>query len=70
MSKTSRPGVSSKTPKNIQKEIVYFQQIWGKFLKSGDPYYNPNLSLEGEDFSINLSCLQNDPLSPSMPNKA
>jgi glycosyltransferase involved in cell wall biosynthesis/SAM-dependent methyltransferase len=45
-SKTSKPGVSSKTPKNIQKEIAYFQQTWEKFLKSGDPYYNPNFSLD------------------------
>lgn len=33
-------------------EIFRFQERWGKELKSGDPYYNPNLSLDSEDFSL------------------
>jgi len=34
------------------KEIKYFQHKWKKILEDGDPYYNPNLTLEGEDFSL------------------
>ncbi len=36
----------------FQKEIKYFQKKWGKILTSGDPYYNPGLTLEREDFSL------------------
>lgn len=32
-------------------EIQLFRKIWGKELKDGDPYYNPNLTLDREDFS-------------------
>ncbi len=35
----------------FSKEIKYFQKKWGSFLDKGDPYYNPNLTLEREDFS-------------------
>ncbi len=33
-------------------EIFRFQERWGNELKSGDPYYNPNLSLDSEDFAM------------------
>lgn len=41
------------TPEKIaqtDKEILYFKNKWAKELKEGDPYYNPNLSLEGKGF--------------------
>jgi GT2 family glycosyltransferase len=34
------------------KEIEYFQQKWASVLEQGDPYYNPNLSLESEDYTL------------------
>ena len=34
------------------REIAYFQKRWGQELAAGDPYYNPNLSLKKEDFSL------------------
>ncbi len=34
-----------------QQEIVYMQEKWRKWLSS-DPCYNPNLTLETEDFSL------------------
>ncbi len=37
-----------------QKEIELFKSKWGKYLEKGDPYYNPNLTLDREDFSIKL----------------
>ena len=33
-------------------EVFRFQERWKKQLKSGDPYYNPNLSLDTEDFAL------------------
>ncbi len=33
------------------KEIAYVHQRWGKLLQN-DPAYNPNLSLDAEDFSL------------------
>ncbi len=36
----------------FNSEIFRFQERWGKELKAGDPYYNPNLSLDSEDFSL------------------
>lgn len=33
-------------------EIRRFKEKWGKELSDGDPYYNPNLTLEREDFSV------------------
>jgi GT2 family glycosyltransferase len=33
-------------------EIDYFDAKWKKELEAGDPYYNPNLSLIHEDFSL------------------
>jgi O-antigen biosynthesis protein len=36
----------------FQSEIRRFLMKWGDQLWKGDPYYNPNLSLEGADFSF------------------
>lgn len=44
----SEKGVESK------KEIEYFQKKWRDVLAKGDPYYNPNLTLAKEDFSIKI----------------
>ena len=33
-----------------RNEVFYFKQRWGEFMQRGDPYYNPNLSKEREDF--------------------
>jgi glycosyltransferase involved in cell wall biosynthesis len=34
------------------KEILLFEKKWNDILGKGDPYYNPNLSLRREDFSV------------------
>ena len=36
-------------------EVKYFQWKWRDLLADGDPYYNPNLTLDREDFSIKMS---------------
>jgi GT2 family glycosyltransferase len=49
-------GSTSKALKKSEKEIRYFKQTWAEFLASGDPYYNPNLTLECENYDLNLPC--------------
>jgi len=36
----------------FSKEVKYMRDKWGDIIDKGDPYYNPNLTLEREDFSI------------------
>ena len=36
----------------FHKEIQTFETRWPEILKNGDPYYNPNLSLETQNFSL------------------
>jgi len=36
------------------KEVGYIREKWGRVIDKGDPCYNPNLTLEKEDFSIKL----------------
>ena len=38
--------------KRFQSEVARFHERWEKELAAGDPYYNPNFSLEREDFSL------------------
>ncbi len=43
------------TPQKIERfnsEIFRFQDKWGDELKAGDPYYNPNLTLDSENFAL------------------
>ena len=40
--------------KRFKEEIDLCLEIWSNFLEKGDPYYNPNLTLEKEDFSIRI----------------
>ena len=37
--------------RRFQGEVERFYDRWDDVLKAGDPYYNPNLTLEREDFS-------------------
>lgn len=36
----------------FNKETEYFKQKWSTILEQGDKYYNPNLTLDREDFSL------------------
>ena len=36
----------------FNSEVNLFYSKWDSVLKKGDPYYNPNLTLEFEDFSL------------------
>jgi len=43
---------SGKKRERFKREIRFMQGRWGKVLRQGDPYYNPNLTLVKEDFSL------------------
>ena len=36
------------------KESEYFREKWKSVLAKGDPYYNPNFSLDRSDFSLKV----------------
>ena len=36
--------------RRFNDEVCYFKKCWAKELETGDPYYNPNLSLTFPDF--------------------
>jgi GT2 family glycosyltransferase len=43
------------TPEKVarfNKEIAEFEKRWPDILRDGDPYYNPNLTLDSQDFSL------------------
>lgn len=40
--------------KRYQKESDLFREKWKEVLEKGDPYYNPNFSLDRSDFSLNV----------------
>lgn len=40
--------------KRFNSEMDLFESRWGDFLKAGDPYYNPNLTLNRADFSLSI----------------
>lgn len=43
------------TPEKVarfNREIKTFEERWPEILKNGDPYYNPNLTLDSQDFSL------------------
>ena len=44
--------LSPSKSRRLQRETALFHTKWGKELVTGDPYYNPNLSLDREDFSL------------------
>ncbi len=37
-----------------EKECEYFKKKWSEVLKKGDPYYNPNFTLDRSDYSLNI----------------
>lgn len=38
----------------FNREIAVFLERWGDQVRAGDPYYNPNLTLDKADFSLRL----------------
>ena len=40
--------------KRYEEECERFRKRWGEVLEAGDPYYNPNFSLDRSDFSLRV----------------
>ena len=40
--------------KRYEKESAYFREVWKELLEKGDPYYNPNFTLDRSDFSLKV----------------
>ena len=53
-SKTRGYENTAEKQERFRRASELFRQKWGHILEQGDPYYNPNLTLEKEDFSIKL----------------
>jgi len=49
-------------------EEEFFKKKWGLVIKNGDPYYNPNLSLEDERFKIRKNGIENSINFPQSKN--
>lgn len=53
-SQTRGLEVSLEKQRRLSSETDYFLERWNDVLEKGDPYYNPNLSLEGGAFKIRV----------------
>jgi GT2 family glycosyltransferase len=57
-SKTRGYEVLPEQQARFMREKAYFRRKWGLWMAEGDPSYNPNLTLEYHDFSLNPKVLQ------------
>lgn len=57
-SKSRGSDQTSERVRQFQAEIDFFKKKWKSVLDKGDPYYNPNLDLQSEWFSLDLSQAQ------------
>lgn len=46
--------LSGENAKRYEKECELFRERWKELLEKGDPYYNPNFSLDRSDFALKL----------------
>jgi GT2 family glycosyltransferase len=46
--------LAGENAKRYAKESDHFKSKWKEVLDAGDPYYNPNFSLDRSDFSLNV----------------
>jgi glycosyltransferase involved in cell wall biosynthesis len=46
--------LEGRNAERYEKESEHFRTKWKEVLDSGDPYYNPNFSLDRSDFSLNV----------------
>jgi len=53
-SKTRGLEDTSEKQERFRKEVEYAQRKWANLISKGDPYYNPNLASDKEDFSLNI----------------
>jgi GT2 family glycosyltransferase len=53
-SKTRGNDDTPEKQERFKREVGLFKRKWGYVLENGDPYYNSNLTLDKEDFSIGV----------------
>lgn len=46
--------LTTRGPHNVSENVLYFWNNWQDVLERGDSYYNPNLTLDSDNFSLNL----------------
>ena len=59
-SKSRGDDLSPEKQRRFQGEVSRFKERWGKELAAGDPYYNPNCSLNRSDFFVEPDLRQHD----------
>lgn len=47
--------LSGGNAERYEKEAALFRERWRELLEKGDPYYNPNFSLDRSDFALKIS---------------
>ena len=47
--------LSGANAERYEKESALFRERWKELLAQGDPYYNPNFSLDRSDFALKIS---------------
>lgn len=47
--------LSGENAERYEKEAALFRERWKELLEQGDPYYNPNFSLDRSDFALKIS---------------
>lgn len=47
--------LSGENAERYEKESALFRERWKELLEQGDPYYNPNFSLDRSDFALKIS---------------
>ena len=57
-------GIGNDNP----NEEIFLKKKWGYYIQKGDPYYNPNLSLDDEQFKIK-KFINKNPIGLINPNK-
>ncbi len=50
-------GTDEKKAERYEKECAYFKEKWKEVLEKGDPYYNPNFSLDHSNFTLKAAPL-------------
>lgn len=63
-SKTRGYDLSKTQKERLAGESSIIMKKWGRYIERGDPYYNPNLTLDKQDLSFNLQPKTNLNLSP------
>ncbi len=48
------PDTEGEKAQRYNEESARFREKWKAMLEAGDPYYNPNFSLDKSDFSLRV----------------